>query len=147
MTPPRGSIWQFQEAVTSRLLIWGAFSVSIGLSMFLMENRFWAGFASQAVIWGGINALIAIFGILSSRKKQAALLPTTIDTVETAEARNLHRLLLINTILDVLYIAIGVWLVATQPNPMLQGIGWGIVVQGGFLFIFDLFHTLRCPRP
>lgn len=147
MTPPRGSIWQFQEAVTSRLLIWGAFSVSIGLSMFLMDNPFWTGFASQAVVWGGIDALIAIFGIISSRKKQAALLPTTIDAVETAEARNLHRLLLINTILDVLYITGGIWLVATQAEPLLQGIGWGIIVQGGFLFVFDLIHTLLCPKP
>ncbi len=147
MAPPRGSIWQFQETVTSRLLIWGAFSVSIGLSMFLMDNPFWTGFASQAVVWGGIDALIAIFGIISSRKKQAALLPTTIDAIETAEARNLHRLLLINTILDVLYITGGVWLVATQAEPLLQGIGWGIVVQGGFLFVFDLIHTLLCPKP
>lgn len=147
MTPPRGSIWQFQEAVTSRLLIWGAFSVSIGLSMFLMENPFWTGFASQAVVWGGIDALIAIFGIISSRKKQAALLPTTIDAVETAEARNLRRILLINTILDVLYITGGLWLATTRPEPMAQGIGWGIIVQGGFLFVFDLIHTLLCPKP
>lgn len=144
---PRGSIWKFNEDLTSRLLVWGAFSVAIGLSMFLLENPFWAGFASQAIIWGGIDALLAIFGIRVSRKKQAALLPTTIDAIETAEARNLLRLLLINAILDVLYVTGGVWLIATQSGALVQGIGWGIVVQGSFLFVFDLIHAILCPKP
>jgi hypothetical protein len=24
----------------------------------------------------------------------------------------------------------------------LQAIGWGIIIQGGFLFLFDLYHAL-----
>jgi len=31
-------------------------------------------------------------------------------------------------------------------NPFLAGTGWGVVVQGGFLFIFDLLHALAVPR-
>lgn len=146
MTGPRGSIWQFQTQVTSRLLLWGAFSVAIGLSMFLMDNPFWAGFASQAVVWGGIVALMAIWGERSSRQKQAALLPTTIDALEAGETQKLRLTLLVNTLLDVLYITGGVWLAFTQPEPLLQGIGWGIIVQGGFLFVFNLAHTLLCPK-
>lgn len=146
MTGPRGSIWQFQTQVTSRLLLWGAFSVAIGLSMFLMDNPFWTGFASQAVVWGGIVALMAIWGERSSRQKQAALLPTTIDALEAGETQKLRLTLLVNTLLDVLYITGGVWLAFTQPEPLLQGIGWGIIVQGGFLFVFNLAHTLLCPK-
>ncbi len=147
MSVSRGSIWYFQTQVTSRLLLWGAFSVAIGLSMFLVEDPFWTGFASQAVVWGGIDALLAIFGERSSRKKQAVLLPTTIEQVEASEARKLRLILLVNTLLNVLYITGGAWLAFSQPEPLLQGIGWGVIVQGGFLFIFDLIHTLLCPKP
>ncbi len=147
MKLPRGSIWKFNEDLTSRLLVWGAFSVAIGLSMFLMENPFWTGFASQAVVWGGIDALLAILGIRASRKKQAALLPTTIDVIETGHRHPLHSTSLGNAILDVLYVTGGVWLIATQSGALVQGIGWGIVVQGGFLLIFDLIHAILCPKP
>ena len=65
------------------------------------------------------------------------------------EARNLRRILLINTGLDVLYVTSGVALALTLgvDNPFWRGNGWGIVVQGGFLFCFDLLHALGVPRP
>ena len=30
-------------------------------------------------------------------------------------------------------------------SPFWRGNGWGIVVQGGFLFFFDLLHALGTP--
>ena len=30
--------------------------------------------------------------------------------------------------------------------PFTAGNGWGIIVQGGFLFIFDLLHAVAVPR-
>ncbi|MBN1978402.1 MAG: hypothetical protein JW918_13475 [Anaerolineae bacterium] len=65
------------------------------------------------------------------------------------EARNLRRILLINTGLDVLYVAGGVALALTlgADNPFWRGNGWSIVVQGGFLFCFDLLHALGVPGP
>ncbi len=64
------------------------------------------------------------------------------------EARNLRRLLWINTGLDVLYVAGGLVLVVTlgAQNPFMAGSGWGVIVQGGFLLIFDLLHALAVPR-
>jgi hypothetical protein len=65
------------------------------------------------------------------------------------EARNLRRILLINTGLDVLYVTGGIALALTlgADNPFWRGNGWGVVVQGGFLFAFDLFHALCAPTP
>ncbi|MBN1812420.1 MAG: hypothetical protein JXA14_11325 [Anaerolineae bacterium] len=65
------------------------------------------------------------------------------------EARNLRRILLINTGLDVLYVTGGVILALTLggDSPFWCGNGWGIVVQGGFLFFFDLLHALGVPAP
>ncbi len=41
----------------------------------------------------------------------------------------------------------GLTLVATlgATDPFAAGNGWGIVVQGGFLFVFDLLHARATP--
>jgi hypothetical protein len=65
-----------------------------------------------------------------------------------SEERSLRRLLLINTGLDVLYVVGGAVLALTLGvgDPTWRGHGWGIVVQGAFLFVFDLFHAQQVPR-
>ena len=79
---------------------------------------------------------------------QAGLADPTKPAHLLREERNLRRLLLINTGLDVLYVAGGVALALTlgASNPTWRGHGWGIVVQGAFLFAFDLIHVRRVPR-
>ena len=64
-------------------------------------------------------------------------------------ARNLRRLLWFNAALDVGYMAGGVWLARSKgrDDANWRGQGWGIVVQGAFLFVFDLVHARRTPRP
>ncbi|MBI1259787.1 MAG: hypothetical protein GC204_20155 [Chloroflexi bacterium] len=57
------------------------------------------------------------------------------------EAHNLRQLLWINTALDLLYVAGGRWLIRRGKH----GTGWGIVVQGMFLFLFDLLHASGVP--
>ena len=39
----------------------------------------------------------------------------------------------------------GMWLARTRgnDNEKLRGMGWGIVIQGAFLFIFDFVHAAR----
>jgi hypothetical protein len=67
---------------------------------------------------------------------------------QQAEARRaLSRVLWINTGLDVGYVAGGVALATTKGRRganrhFWQGTGWGIVLQGGFLLLFDLIHAL-----
>ena len=43
----------------------------------------------------------------------------------------------------------GVWLARSKgrDDANWRGQGWGIVVQGAFLFVFDLVHARRVPRP
>ncbi len=68
--------------------------------------------------------------------------------VVAKEQRNLQRLLWINTGLDVLYILGGLKLVQTKGagDARWRGRGWGIVVQGGFLFFFDAFQAMALTR-
>lgn len=139
-------IWDYQDALSRRLSLWSALSIVIGLGLLLFSGPFWRGFGLQAVVWGAIDAGIAVFGQIASRKRWA----TAARHPETAEreARNLRRLLWVNTGLDVLYVAGGFALLYTLGAQSLftAGNGWGIIVQGGFLFFFDLLHAVGVPR-
>jgi len=134
-------IWDFQDALTRRLLLWSTLSLVAGAILLLAGDAFWRGFGLQAVAWGAIDAGIALFGRRAAQKRQASAQPGAETTAR--EARNLRRFLWINTGLDVLYVAGGLFLVSTlgRSDPFAAGTGWGIVLQGGFLFVFDLLHA------
>jgi esterase/lipase len=140
-------IWDYQEAITRRLLLWAALSIAAGAVMLLSGDAFWRGFGLQAVAWGVIDAAIALFGRRSSQRRRAASPPNA--ETQAREARNLRRLLWINAGLDVLYVTGGLLLVYTlgRDNPFAAGNGWGVVLQGAFLFLFDLLHALTVPGP
>jgi carboxylesterase len=138
------ALWDFQAVLSRRLLLWSAISVLIGGVLLLVSTPFWRGFGVQAVLWGAIDATIAAFGLRNTtRQKVAAHDAGSIER----EARKLRRLLWINTGLDVLYIGGGILLALTagREDLFLRGAGWGIVVQGVFLFLFDLIHARSVP--
>jgi len=140
-------IWDFQDVLSRRLLVWSALSVIAGALLVAFDaSAWWRGFGVQALAWGAIDGAIALFGQLTARKRRAASAGGA-ERLER-EARNLRRILWINTGLDVLYVAGGLILASTRgvENPFLAGTGWGVIVQGGFLFIFDLLHALAVPR-
>jgi len=113
--------------------------------MLLIGDGFWCGFGLQAIVWGGIDAAIAIFGTRSARRRQAASQHT--PAVFEREAHNLRKLLWINTGLDVFYMVGGFlvfWVFGSQDS-FAAGNGIGIVTQGSFLFLFDLLHVRAMP--
>jgi hypothetical protein len=137
-------IYTFQKTVSERLLVWSSASVLVGLWLLWRgqsSNR--RGFGQQALIWGLIDAAIALFGWRMAQQRSrdpAAQQPE----VQQREAGNLRRLLWINSGLDILYIA-GGWLLARRHHSNRRGWrghGWGVVVQGAFLLVFDLYHAL-----
>lgn len=112
-------------------------------------DAFRRGVSWQFIAWGATDALIALGGQFFARRKYRALEnPLTADVTEK-EARALRKLLWLNTALDVLYMIGGHLLIrrgGIKQNPSVSGNGWGILIQGAFLFFFDLFHALRTPR-
>lgn len=141
------TIWAFQEMVTRRLLAWGSSSMATGAGLLLRGDAFRQGVGVQFAGWGFINMLIAIIGGRSSRRR--AELPEANDPATIIrETSNLRRILWINTGLDVLYMLGGWQLTRTKgrEDERWRGQGWGIVVQGAFLFFFDLIHALILPR-
>ncbi|MBN1486484.1 MAG: hypothetical protein JW981_02505 [Anaerolineae bacterium] len=55
----------------------------------------------------------------------------------------MRRILSVNTGLDVLYVGGGLLVAKSKgrDDDVWRGAGSGIVVQGAFLFFFDLFHA------
>ena len=130
--------------LTRRLLIWSALSVLISAPTYFSANPFLRGLGIQFFAWGVINGAIAVFGARASAKKKLNIQETERGEVEANEARWLGRILWVNTGLDVLYILGGLWLMLTWGvnSPLWQGHGIGIIIQGGFLFLFDLYHAI-----
>jgi alpha-beta hydrolase superfamily lysophospholipase len=138
-------IYDYQRLLCRRLLTWSALSLILGVVLLLRGEAFWSGFGLQAVVWAIIAAGIAAIGMRGLGVK----LDRTIDPPQAnREAARLRRILWINTGLDVLYIATGAIITLTlgQSDPFARGSGWGIVLQGGFLFLFDLLHALGTPN-
>jgi esterase/lipase len=141
------TVWDLQRVISKRLLIWSAASVLLGLVLIAVQVPFWTGFAIQAIAWGGIDAAIAVGGLWATRRRHARLPDPIAPEPLAREEDKLRRLLWINTGLDVLYVAAGLVAVLTlgRTDTRWRGHGWGIVIQGAFLFVFDLLQAQRVP--
>ncbi len=135
-----------------RLALWSVLSLVASALMLLLAARpehkghkrnLWRGAASQFAGWGAIDLGIALLG-MASAKKQAASPDAHAPEQQLRGHANLRKILWINTGLDVGYVSGGLALARTigKSNPFWRGTGWGIVLQGCFLFIFDLLHVL-----
>jgi len=138
------TIWGFNEQLTRRLFAWNVVNIAIG--MLVGRGDEWQrGVGSQSVGWGLVNIGIALIGGRATRQralKPDAHTPATLHK----EARNLRRLLWINSGLDVLYMLGGWWLARREAaRPFRRGMGHGIIVQGALLLLFDVIHALDVP--
>ncbi|HUX50527.1 MAG TPA: hypothetical protein VMW73_06995 [Spirochaetia bacterium] len=133
-------VYRFQQELGVRLLGWSALSVISGLLLLATVHGFLEGFGLQAAIWGAIDGVIAIIGIRDAQRQAA--MPHGAKETE-ANRKRLFGILKINAIIDPFYITAGIIVAAIWGrNPYVLGIGWGIIVQGMFLFAFDFVHTL-----
>jgi hypothetical protein len=141
-------IWNFQKLLTGRLLSWAGMSVTAGTALYSQKDPFSKGIGVQFISWGVINAAIALFGYMSANRSLTSLPDPNAEDVQTGEKGKLSRILWFNTGLDVLYIIGGVLLFAKgrKSNHQMRGHGIGIVIQGAFLFFFDLIHAARLGR-
>ena len=134
---------QFQVILGKRLIHWGGLSTGMGAVLIMWGSSFWRGVGSQFAGWGIIDALIGWIGVRSARKNAAQ--PDAHTEVAQSKARkNLRRILVVNSGLDILYMIGGLRLSNKkgEEDRFWQGVGIGITIQGVFLFVFDLIHTL-----
>ncbi len=84
--------------------------------------------------WGAINLLLAGVGSLTRQNRTR----TPYETLQQQE--KFEKIFLVNTALDVAYVAVGAYLKEkgkNQNNVRNQGFGKSVMVQGAFLFAFD----------
>ena len=124
----------FTQTIMRLLFWWGALSTIGGVILQSTRQPFWIGVGQQAIGWGVIDALIALV---------AGRFPS-----KSFSGKTLRRILLFNAGLDILYILGGLSLARAKgaTDEKMRGQGWGIVLQGLFLFKFDLIHALLAPN-
>lgn len=109
-------------------------------------------FHQMNVFWNSVNLGLAIPGWIAASKGETNL--SLAETIE--ETTKTERIFLLNTGLDVGYMATGMWFrseaKSNTNNPYLfKGYGNSLLIQGGFLFVFDLtayflIHKRTNPR-
>jgi hypothetical protein len=111
------------------LIIWSIASIVVGAILLLLAIPVLQGIGLQALLWGIIDVVIAVFGVFRSKEQTA---------VKAA------RFLRINVYLDILYQVVGVLLIVfLWQDAFLLGNGIGVIIQGAFLFMLDLYFYRR----
>lgn len=100
-------------------------------------------FYQMNIGWNAVNLALAIPGFINARNRlQKAYKPENAADI-LDETQKIEKILLLNTGLDVAYMAAGGWLMNIQTSDIAQkmqfeGFGAGLILQGGFLFVFDI---------
>lgn len=96
--------------------------------------------------WNFVNLGIAGFALYGISQMDASALSYS---ESLGELQNLDKILLFNAGLDVGYMAAGAWLWERgirKESQRLEGYGKSLILQGGFLFMFDLvLYMIHAP--
>lgn len=130
---------QTNERGMAILLGWAALNMGVGaIGWARSEDPRWRAFHQMNLGWNVVNAAIAAFGYYDATRPQTLPLGLS-ETI--AQGVSIQKILMINIGLDVAYMAAGAWM--WERGRRLEDVrfeGWGqsLILQGGFLFAFDL---------
>ena len=139
-----------RQAVT--LMAFAVVSIVAGGVMFSVDGPhrpFWNAVAWQFVVWAAIDAVFAGMGIVQAVRVTGRPPCPQTEADEFAAAEKLLRTLHFNQKLNWFWLACGVGLMVwagLAHNPSLAGHGVGVLIQGGFLFVFDWIYAARFGR-
>jgi hypothetical protein len=132
-------VLRHQKGAMNVLLGWSGASVIAGSAMLFHESRTIRDLGIQNVAWGVIDGGIALYARRSITRKRGSGISVQ------KERNSFRKLLLINSLLDVAYVGVGTALAASGRDN-LKGHGYGIIVQGAFLLLFDGVNLLLIPK-
>lgn len=152
---PAGDVWAHQARIARQLGAWAVGSIVAGGALAaagqVTRSRALRAFGGQTAAWGAVDLGIATFGELRRRGRLAtAEEPFGPDTLES-ERRQLRRVLLASSGLDVGFIVTGtlgiIWGLrrahGADQLPAVVGHSAAVVSQGVFLLGFDAGHARR----
>lgn len=136
--------WEYQKRIVKGLSWWAGLNIAVGAMLQFTANRFWKGFGLQSAGWGFIDGVIAFLGNAAANRRKESQSNPEAPLILERERVNLLNLLWVNTGFDVIYLITGLLLARGKgkDDRHWRGQGIGVVFQGGFLFLFDLFHAL-----
>jgi esterase/lipase len=139
-------IFEFVDVLGRRLVAWGVASGIAGAIAIVAGSPFWAGVGAMFLAWGAVDAALGVAARLLAERSRRRTIGD--QGARDRDTRRIRVVLLANAGLDVLYVALGAWLAASAGGDAWQaGVGVGIGIQGGFLFLFDLLHARWVPQP
>lgn len=118
----------FNKRIGIPLMVWGGINVIISGFYFFSPPELIKGILLQAFLWGLIDALVGLFAYLWKKE---------------FDLKKIKKILLVNVYLDIIYVIIGVLLIILSNSTFLIGNGYGVAIQGAFLFIVDLIHHVH----
>ena len=113
------------------------FAIS-GAGYFTSEEESSKRFHEMNVMWNTVNIGLALPGYIKARRGGQ---PMTREELLKAQKKT-ESIFLFNDVLDVGYIAAGIWMREVAPNQLDQedlfkGYGNSLILQGSFLLVFD----------
>ncbi|HDP55563.1 MAG TPA: hypothetical protein ENN24_07805 [Bacteroidetes bacterium] len=129
---------------------WAVTNIAVGAYGWAKYGNSTQYFHQMNLMWNVVNLSIASFALYNNAQLDVLSLSSN-------EALDFHtkteRILLINSALDIAYISSGFLLrhlssTRTSSKNILKGYGNSLILQGGFLLVFDLvlYQTLRLQR-
>ncbi len=119
---------------------WGVANIATGAFGMTQTRGAQQSFHQMNIGWGVINLGLAASGLITATHTD----PATFDLYETVRQHHrMQKILLFNAGLDVAYMAGGAWMMeraktGVQSRDRLRGFGRSILLQGAFLFVFDV---------
>jgi hypothetical protein len=119
---------------------WAVANLTLGTYGWINETGHKMYFHQMNAAWNTVNLAIAGFALWDmTQGNMSGMSPDEM----MAEHKRIENLYLINAGLDVLYMAGGAWMIHASKNntkraDMLKGYGRSVILQGAFLFAFDL---------
>jgi len=115
------------------LLAWGLASAALGATLLALPSRMLRGMGAQALAWGLIDAALALNGWRDANRQALHQVPVV------QAARRDWRILALNSVLDIGYIAGGLALIQRASGRAERvAAGVGIVIQGIVLMLLDV---------
>lgn len=113
--------------------------IGSGIGWATAPNEEMKSFHQMNVMWNTVNIALAIPGYIKAKKENAAM---SFHETLSAQQRT-EKVFLINSGLDIGYISGGLLLRSAAKNNLekqdqFNGFGNGLILQGGFLLVFDL---------
>ena len=103
------------------LTSWGLTSIVMGVTLLFFDVDFLRSLSIQFLIWGIVNFLLGIFPLIRN---------------SIPNRKRLYKILLINSFLDVIVFQ----------GESAVGHGFGVMIQGLFLLVFDTYYGIRFKR-